>query len=98
MCGAHAISVSSGYLVKVFQRFGLSAHVVPDIVELDRFHFRERRPLRPVFLTSRLLEPLYNVECVLRAFALIQKRLPDARLIVAGDGSRRRRLEALAGE
>ena len=95
---AHVVAVSSEYLVEVFGRFGLSAHVVPDIVELDRFHFRERRPLRPVFLTSRLLEPLYNVECVLQAFALIQKRVPDARLIVAGDGSQRRRLEALARE
>jgi glycosyltransferase involved in cell wall biosynthesis len=82
----------------VFRRFGLHARVIPDIVELGRFHFRERRPLRPVFLTSRLLEPLYNVECVLRAFALIQERLPDARLIVAADGSRRRTLEAFARE
>jgi glycosyltransferase involved in cell wall biosynthesis len=95
---ADAIAVSSGYLVEVFRRFGLHARVVPDIVELGRFHFRERRPLRPVFLTSRLLEPLYNVECVLRAFSHIQERLPDARLTVAGDGSRRQRLEALARE
>ena len=95
---AHAIAVSSEYLVEVFRRFGLHARVIPDIVELGRFHFRERRPPRPVFLTSRLLEPLYNVECVLRAFALIQERLQDARLIVAGEGSRRRRLEALTRE
>ena len=95
---AHAIAVSSGYLVEVFRRFGLRAHAIPDIVELGRFHFRERRYPRPVFLTSRLLEPLYNVECVLRAFALLQERHPDARLTVAGDGSRRPRLEALAGE
>jgi glycosyltransferase involved in cell wall biosynthesis len=93
---AHVIAVSSGYLVEVFRRFGLQARVIPDIVELGRFHFRERRPLRPVFLTSRLLEPLYNGECVLRAFSIIQKRLPDARLTVAGDGGRRRQLEALA--
>jgi glycosyltransferase involved in cell wall biosynthesis len=93
---AHVIAVSSGYLVEVFRRFGFQARVIPDIVELGRFHFRERRPLRPIFLTSRLLEPLYNVECVLRAFAIIQKRLPDARLSVAGDGSRRQRLQALA--
>jgi L-malate glycosyltransferase len=93
---AHVIAVSSAYLVEVFRRFGLQPRVIPDIVELGRFHFRERRPLRPVFLTSRLLEPLYNVECVLRAFSIIQKRLPASRLTVAGDGSRRRQLEALA--
>jgi glycosyltransferase involved in cell wall biosynthesis len=49
-----------------------------------------------VFLTSRLLEPLYNVPCVLRAFALIQRRLPDASLTVAADGWMRGELEQLA--
>ncbi|HZM91121.1 MAG TPA: glycosyltransferase family 4 protein, partial [Blastocatellia bacterium] len=50
------------------------------------------------FLSNRNLEPLYNVECALRAFTIIQQRLPDARLIVAGDGSQRERLEALSEE
>jgi len=95
---ADAIVVWSGYLVDVFRRFGLKAHVFADIVELDRFHFRERHRLCPLFLTSRILEPLYNVECVLQAFALIQRRAPDARLIVAGDGTQRQRLESLARE
>src|SRR5262249_29373067 len=34
----------------------------------------------------------------LRAFALIERRAPDARLIVAGDGRERARLRALAAE
>ncbi|HEX7294628.1 MAG TPA: glycosyltransferase family 4 protein, partial [Pyrinomonadaceae bacterium] len=61
-----------------------------------RFTFRERSPLRPVFLTSRLLEPLYNVPCVLRAFAIIQEKYPDATLTIAGDGFLRPELEQLA--
>jgi glycosyltransferase involved in cell wall biosynthesis len=51
-----------------------------------------------VFLTNRHHEALYNVPCALRAFALIQDRRPDARFIVAGDGSMRPELERLAGE
>jgi glycosyltransferase involved in cell wall biosynthesis len=43
-----------------------------------------------------LLEPLYNVPCVLRAFAIIQERYPDAKLTVAADGYLRAELEALA--
>ena len=35
---------------------------------------------------------------MLRAFAIIQQRLPEARLIVAGDGSQRAPLEHLARE
>lgn len=93
---ADALVVPSDYLVEVFAGFGLQARAIPNIVELDRFRFRERRPLRPIFLTSRLLEPLYNVPCVLRAFAVIQRRYPEAWLTVAGDGSQRSELHRLA--
>jgi L-malate glycosyltransferase len=93
---ASEVVVPSGYLVDVFARYGLRARSIHNIVELDRFTYRERTPLRPVFLTSRLLEPLYNVPCVLRAFAIIQQSYPDARLTIAADGFLRRDLEALA--
>jgi glycosyltransferase involved in cell wall biosynthesis len=93
---ADVVVVPSGYLVDVFARFGVTARAISNIVELDRFYFRERQPLRPVFLTSRLLEPLYNVGCVLRAFALIQKQVPDATLTVAADGWMRSELEQLS--
>jgi len=95
---ADEIVVPSGYLVDVFARHGLRARAIYNIVELDRFTYRERQPLRPVFLTSRLLEPLYNVPCVLRAFAIIQEHYPDARLTIAADGYLRGELEALARE
>ena len=94
---ADQIVTPSGYLVDVFARFNLKARFIFNIVELDRFIYRERKPLRPVFLTSRLLEPLYNVPCVLRAFALIQKQYPEASLTVAADGWLRPDLENLAG-
>jgi L-malate glycosyltransferase len=93
---ANEIVVPSGYLVDVFARYGLRARAIYNIVELDRFLFRERQPLRPVFLTSRLLEPLYNVPCVLSAFAIIQQHYPHATLTVAADGWMRAELEALA--
>jgi glycosyltransferase involved in cell wall biosynthesis len=90
--------VPSGYLVDVFARHQLQARAIYNIVELERFSFRERKPLRPVFLTSRLLEPLYNVPCVLRAFAIIQERYTEASLTVAADGGMRAGLEKLAGD
>jgi L-malate glycosyltransferase len=92
------IAVPSGYLVDVFAQFELVSRGISNFVDTDRFSFRERRPLRPVFLSNRNLEPLYNVGCVLRAFAIIQKHWPEARLIVAGDGSQRGELERFAQE
>ena len=95
---ADEVAVPSGYLVDVFAQFEIVSRPISNFVDLDHFPFRERRLPRPVFLSNRNLEPLYNVECALRAFTIIQQRLPDARLIVAGDGSQRERLEALSEE
>lgn len=95
---ADVIVTPSGYLVEMFARFGLHARAIYNVVELDRFRYRERRPLRPIFLVSRLLEPLYNVACVLRAFAIIQSRYPEASLTVAADGWLRPDLEKLADD
>jgi glycosyltransferase involved in cell wall biosynthesis len=49
----------------------------------------------PTVVSDRALEPLYNVEVIVRAFAKVREQLPAARLVVAHDGSSRARLEAL---
>lgn len=93
---ADRVVVPSDYLVSVFAKFGIKAERVLNTVDLSRFRFRERPSLEPVLLSNRNLERHYNVECTLRAFAIIHNRIPNARLIVAGDGSERRRLREFA--
>jgi glycosyltransferase involved in cell wall biosynthesis len=80
----------------VFARFDLHAESIFNFVDMSRFRFRRRAPLKPVFLSNRNHEPLYNVGCILRAFAIIQQRFTAARLTVAGDGSQRPALQSLA--
>lgn len=92
---ADAIVVPSGYLVDVFAEFGLRANSIVNFVDVDRITFRQRHSVRPIFLSNRNFQPLYNVACTIRAFARIQKQVPDARLIVAGFGPQRESLEAL---
>ena len=98
MALADEIVVPSGYLVGVFAQFGLHARAILNFVDLDGLDHRERTTIRPVFLSNRNLEPLYNVACTLRAFAIVQQRQADARLTVVGEGSERPALEALARE
>ena len=86
---ADAVVAPSGYLVEVFSRFGIAAEAIANFVDPDAVRFRERTELRPVFLSNRNFQALYNVPCVLRAFAIIQATIPDARLIVIGDGRER---------
>lgn len=92
------IVTPSDYLVDVFRNFGLNAKAVLNFVDTNRFRFRERDPLRPVFLSNRNFESHYNVACTLRAFGLIQNAIPEARLIVAGDGPEREKLHRLASD
>lgn len=93
---ASRVVVPSGYLVGVFGQFGIEAQSIPNFVDVARFRFRERSPLRPVFLSNRNFDALYNVSCTLRAFAAIQARVPEAELLVVGDGAQRALLHDLA--
>ena len=50
----------------------------------------------PIVISDRALEPHYNVDTIIRAFALVHAEMPAARLVIANDGSQRHRLESLA--
>lgn len=90
--------VPSRFLKEVFESFGIPARVVANTIDLTRFAYRERRRLQPRLLSTRNLEPLYNVACTLRAFARIQAEYPDATLTVVGAGSEAQALQDLASD
>jgi glycosyltransferase involved in cell wall biosynthesis len=94
------IVVPSDYLRRVFARHGYRTRVIPNVVDTSRFRYRERIPLRPHLLSTRNLEPYYQVENTIRAFALLKALFPDAILTIAGSGSQAeelRRLVSLLG-
>lgn len=95
---ADRIVTPSGFLVDVFAKHGVRAQSIFNIIEADNFIYRRRRRLRPVFMTNRILEPLYNVDCILRAFQIIQGEYPEATLTIAHDGCCRPQLERFAEE
>ena len=95
---ADSVVVPSEYLVRIFASFGLKSRAIFNLVDLNKFRFRERAPLKPVFLSNRNFESHYGVDCVLRAFAIIQREFPSAHLTIAGDGSQSRALKNLANE
>ena len=90
--------VPSSFLADVFQGFGLKASVVPNLISLETFRFRDRSPLRPRLLSTRALGYPYNVACTLRAFGEIQAQYPNATLTLAGTGHEAPRLRRLAAE
>ncbi|MBX6392703.1 MAG: glycosyltransferase family 4 protein [Burkholderiales bacterium] len=87
---ANCVAVPSGFLHNVFARYGIRTEIVPNIVDLARFHPAARMPGAarggPHFIVTRNLEPLYDIGTALEAFAILRRELPQARLTVAGSG------------
>jgi glycosyltransferase involved in cell wall biosynthesis len=95
---ADEIVVPSAYLRDVFARFGYRARVIPNVVDLTVFDYRERRPLRPRLLSTRNLEKYYRIDIIIEAFARFQAICPDATLTIAGYGREEPRLRAMAAQ
>ena len=89
------VVVPSQFLVDVFARYNLQAKAIFNSVETEKFVFRARTPLKPVFLSNRNFEAHYRVADCLRAFQLISEKISEAELIVAGFGSEEAQLKKL---
>lgn len=87
--------VPSQFLVDIFAKYELKAEAIYNFVDTDKFKFKNRNKLRPIFLSNRNFEAYYNVSCVIRAFAEITKVFPEAQLIIAGFGSEETKLKIL---
>jgi L-malate glycosyltransferase len=97
---ADRLVVPSGFLQQVFQRFGFDAAIVPNVVDLSRFTSRPADVgmsySEPHIIITRNLEPIYDIETALRAFAIVRSTRPGAKLTIAGSGPEREHLEQLA--
>jgi L-malate glycosyltransferase len=83
---ADEVVVPSAYLVDVFREFGLRASVVPNVIDLAQFRYRQRNSLRPHLVCTRGFSAYYSVDVVVKAFAEVQKEYANATLDLVGDG------------
>ena len=89
-----ALVVPSHFLAKVFAQYGIPARVIPNVVDAERFSYREHQAPPRRLLSLRSLEPLYAVENTIQAFALLKREYPDLVLELYGAGPEESRLRA----
>lgn len=93
---AAALIVPSGFLKATFERFDMSAAIVPNIVDLRRFSSPQpHRTNRRRLLVARNLEPIYDNESAIRALAIVRQTHPEATLTIAGSGPLAETLQSL---
>lgn len=92
---AARLVVPSGFLREVFAGYGMTAGIVPNIIDIARFKPANDSAGSPVILVSRNLEPVYDIASAIKAFKILKDTLPDARLVIAGNGPEEARLKVL---
>ena len=90
----------SAFLQRAFAQQGLTAEVVPNIIDLSRFSPSPRRDVgdAPHLLVARNLEPIYDMPTALRAFGAVRARYANATLTIAGSGPELAALQALSAQ
>lgn len=82
----NVLVVASGFLAGVFNSYGLKPIIIPHVLDLSSWRFRERRQAQPKLLWVRHFDPEYNPRMLIEAFRLIKRQAPDATLCVVGTG------------
>lgn len=96
---AAVIVVPSGYLQTVFERFGETTRIIPNIIDRELFHPRAGRTQGTFTLViTRNLEPIYGIDTAIHAFARVYAADPSLRLRIAGSGPAESSLRALVQE
>ena len=91
--------VPSAFLQEVFAHHGMPAAIVPNIINLARFHPRSARCTGSAHLVvARNLEPLYDNATAVRAFEIVLSQYPSAQLTIAGSGPHANYLKQLVEE
>ncbi len=97
---ATQLVVPSGFLRQVFSEFGMSACVIPNIIDLELFSPASCLPPDTEFtlVITRNLEPIYGLETAIRALALAREKVPAMRLKIAGSGPQGEALKRLVDQ
>lgn len=78
--------VPSGFLLREFEKHGIVARIIPNVIEVGGWPYRRRERLAPKLLWVRHLRSGYNPWMAIEVLQRVQQRFPEATLKMAGDG------------
>jgi glycosyltransferase involved in cell wall biosynthesis len=74
----------SEYLAVAMSRLGFEARVIPNILPMESYTYRERRSSAPRLLWMRAFQDVYQPEMAIEVLRLLRSSYPAARLTMAG--------------
>lgn len=95
---ADKVIVLNGFLKKVFDEYQIPCVVIPNIVPLREDVYQPKKRIAPKMISVRHLTDLYRIDLIIRAFAKVVEKYPEATLDILGQGDKRDELEKLVQE
>lgn len=81
---ADAIFAPSDFLADEFRAWGYDVRVIPNVLAIEKYVYRERRSARPRLLWMRTFHEHYDPLLAVRVLASLADRYPDAQLTMGG--------------
>lgn len=81
---ATALAAPSEFLAESFRELGFHIRVVPNVIDLSRYGFRERNNIEPKLLWMRSFHHIYNPGMAVEVLDLLRQEYPNAKLTMAG--------------
>jgi glycosyltransferase involved in cell wall biosynthesis len=81
---ADAMVAPSTFLAEAMAPYGHHPRVIPNIVDLAEYPWRQRTRVAPRLFWMRSFHPVYNPGMAVRTLARVRATLPDATLVMAG--------------
>jgi L-malate glycosyltransferase len=82
---ADSIVAPSTYLSKQLRNWNFDVEVIPNVIDISQYQFRERKNVLPKLLWMRSFHPIYNPEMAIKVLQRLCQRGQDATLTMAGN-------------
>lgn len=74
----------SNYLKTEFEKRGFETMLIPNILEIENYSYKERTTLQPNLLWVRAFKHLYNPKLAVEVLRFVKEKYPNARLCMVG--------------
>ncbi len=81
---ADVVMAPSDFLADTFRSWGHDVHVVPNVLDIEKYEYEPRSSARPNFLWMRTFHEHYDPLMAVRVFAKVAEAHPEARMTMGG--------------
>lgn len=81
---ADMVVCPSSFFVTTLQEYGIKSVLIENVVGLKNYDFQDKPSFRPSIFWMRTLEDIYNPEMAIRVGAILAKKYPDFKMVMAG--------------